>query len=134
MNIFVLDKDPVKAAQFHCDKHVVKMITESAQMLSTVHHMCGIPPSMDVNQIYLKAHVNHPCTIWARTTLDNYNWLVDLGIALCSEYTWHYENKIHKTQQVLEYLKQHQPEIKKNRINRIPIMYARSIQGSSDIL
>ena len=33
MNIFVIDKDPVVAAQNLCDKHVVKMILESAQML-----------------------------------------------------------------------------------------------------
>ena len=39
MNIFILDNDPVIAAQMQCDKHVVKMIVESAQMLSTVHRM-----------------------------------------------------------------------------------------------
>ena len=39
MNIFVLNKDPVLAAQEQCDKHVVKMIVESAQMLSTAHRM-----------------------------------------------------------------------------------------------
>ena len=111
MNIFVLDKEPNIAAKYHCDKHVVKMITESAQMLSTVHHMCGIPDTMDANEIYLKAHVNHPCTIWVRKTIDNYNWLVTLGLCLCEEYTWRYSNKVHKTQKVLEYLKKHQPNI-----------------------
>ena len=39
MNVFVLDDDPVVAAQLQCDKHVVKMIVESAQMLSTIHRM-----------------------------------------------------------------------------------------------
>ena len=39
MNIFVLDEDPTIAAQMQCDKHVVKMIVESAQMLSTAHRM-----------------------------------------------------------------------------------------------
>ena len=39
MNIFILNEDPIKAAQDQCDKHVVKMIVESAQMLSTVHRM-----------------------------------------------------------------------------------------------
>ena len=34
MNIFVLDKDPFVAAQQSCDKHVVKMILETGQMLS----------------------------------------------------------------------------------------------------
>ena len=35
MNIFYVDRDPVKAAQMMCDKHIVKMILESAQMLCT---------------------------------------------------------------------------------------------------
>ena len=35
MNIFYVDKDPVKAAKMLLDKHVVKMILESAQMLCT---------------------------------------------------------------------------------------------------
>ena len=39
MNIFYLDRDPVIAAQMMCDKHVVKMILESAQMLSTAHRV-----------------------------------------------------------------------------------------------
>jgi len=39
MNIFYLDKDPIVAAEMSCDKHVCKMIIESAQMLSTAHRM-----------------------------------------------------------------------------------------------
>lgn len=39
MNIFYLERDPKIAAEFHCDKHVVKMIVESAQMLSSAHWM-----------------------------------------------------------------------------------------------
>jgi hypothetical protein len=39
MNIFYLDKDPIKAAEYSCDKHVVKMILESAQMLCTAHRV-----------------------------------------------------------------------------------------------
>ena len=44
MNIFVLHKDPTVAAQMLCDKHVPKMIVESAQMLSTVHRMLDGEP------------------------------------------------------------------------------------------
>ena len=39
MNIFYLHKKPEISAQLHCDKHVVKMIIEYAQMLSTAHRM-----------------------------------------------------------------------------------------------
>lgn len=39
MNIFILDRDPLRCAQFHCDDHVNKMILESCQMLSTAWHV-----------------------------------------------------------------------------------------------
>ena len=82
MNIFYLDKDPVKAAQVQYNKHVVKMILESAQMLCTAHHHYGndaVP--------YKKAHYNHPSTIWAREDAYNYMWLYDHMMALGKEYT-----------------------------------------------
>ena len=37
MNIFYLDTRPKEAAMMHCDKHCVKMILETAQLLSTAH-------------------------------------------------------------------------------------------------
>ena len=69
MNIFFLDYDPKKCAQYHLDKHVVKMIVETAQMLYSVHWFLelSLPSSA-----YKKAHINHPCSIWARTSLENY--------------------------------------------------------------
>jgi len=62
MNIFYLDKDPVKAAQLQYNKHVVKMILESAQMLCTAHHVHGNPDDVP----YKQAHLNHPSTMWVR--------------------------------------------------------------------
>lgn len=89
MNIFVLDYDPVQAARAQCDKHVVKMIVETAQMLCTV----GIGP-------YKRTHVNHPCTVWAGHSLSNFNWLKIHGLELCKEYTFRYGRE-HKTEQVI---------------------------------
>lgn len=96
MNIFVLDKDTKKAAEFHCDKHVVKMIVETAQVLSSAHHMLG----EEKEGIYKLAHKNHPCSIWARESLDNYGWLVRLGFDLVEEYEKRYGG-YHKTSEVL---------------------------------
>lgn len=101
MNIFVLDEKPWIAAEYHCDKHVVKMILETAQMLSTAHHVLDGDKAID--GIYRKTHVNHPCSIWARETTSNYQWLLDLGFQLCFEYTRRY-GKRHKTQDVLNKL------------------------------
>ena len=39
MNIFALAKSPEVSAQMACDKHVVKMILESAQMLCAVQRV-----------------------------------------------------------------------------------------------
>lgn len=86
MNIFYLHRDPVKAAQIQYDKHVVKMILESAQMLCTAHHVYGNPDDVP----YKQAHLNHPSTIWARRSRTTYMWLYDHMIALGKEYTKRY--------------------------------------------
>jgi hypothetical protein len=98
MNIFVLDKNPTIAAQMSCDKHVVKMILESAQMLCTVAHAQGF------NAPYKATHKKHPCTIWTGKTKQNWDWLINHGLALCAEYTNRY-GKVHKSQQHIEWCK-----------------------------
>lgn len=94
MNVFALDADPVQAAEMACDQHVVKMATETAQMLSTVCRLHG------VNVGYKISHQNHPCTVWARTTGENYAWLVSHGLGLCTEYTYRY-GKVHAAEAVI---------------------------------
>ena len=89
MNIFYLDKDPVKAAKLQYNKHVVKMILESAQMLCAAHHVYGSKEQKE-NVPYKLAHKNHPSTIWTRTNNRNYMWLYWHMIALGDEYTKRY--------------------------------------------
>jgi len=123
MNIFILDKDPVIAAQLQCDKHVPKMVVESAQMLSTAHRVLDgklmRKPSksgktmvkywdlyegaddLEAELLYYKAvHVGHPCTVWTMESNSNYKWHYQHFIALCEEYTYRY-GKVHKTARVL---------------------------------
>jgi hypothetical protein len=92
MNIFVLDQDPVLAAQMMCDKHVVKMVLEYAQILCA-HFNSGEAP-------YKRSYYNHPCTKWARKNISNYEWLVKHAVSLCNEYTYRY-NRIHKSEEVI---------------------------------
>jgi Pyrimidine dimer DNA glycosylase len=106
MNIFFLDPNPRIAAEYHCDKHVVKMILESAQLLYCAHWVLN-PTDLPENA-YKKAHMNHPCSIWVRESIENYIWLCELAIELCKEYTFRYQ-KIHKTQQHIEWLKSNPP-------------------------
>jgi len=101
MNIFYLDENPTIAASFHCDRHVVKMILETTQMLSTAHHVLGI--DVPEKYLYQVTHKNHPCNIWIRQSTVNYQWLAYLGISLCKEYTLRYD-KIHTCQERIEAL------------------------------
>ena len=93
MNIFHVDYNPGAAAKMLCDKHVVKMILESAQVLSSAHHMTDSPLS---DKLYKLTHKNHPCSIWVRTSKDNYRWVFEHFSGLLNEYTHRYK-KIHKS-------------------------------------
>jgi len=105
MNIFLLDENPQINAQYHCDKHVVKMILETAQLLCSVNHLCG-----DNEPPYKLAHKNHPCSIWCRASLTNYLYLCELGLELSKEYTYRY-NKHHKSTDVIQWCLNNLPNI-----------------------
>ena len=89
MNIFYLDEDPEVAAIVQYNKHVVKMILESAQMLCTAHHCYGDREQIE-NVPYKQAHLNHPSTVWARKSKATYMWLYEHMLALGHEYTNRY--------------------------------------------
>lgn len=88
MNIFYLDHDPVICAQYHCDKHVVKMILESLQMLYTNLYF---DKRIDKIKYVSPGFTNHPCTIWARQSYENEKYLRDLTFSLIYEYEFRYE-------------------------------------------
>jgi len=102
MNIFILSTDPVEAAQMQCNKHVVKMIVEAAQLLTT-----PFPPGVTP---YRRTHVNHPCGKWVRQSLSNYRWLVLHALALCDEYTRRY-GRVHKTEAVIDWHLHNEPDL-----------------------
>ena len=88
MNIFALDLDPVTCAQYHVDKHVVKMPTEHRQMMATLYH--GHPEAPFGFSLRRKGFINHPCTVWLRSSYSNWKWLYDLTIALEDEWRHRY--------------------------------------------
>ena len=113
MNIFYLHEDPVRSAQLHCDKHVVKMIIEYAQMLSTAHRMLDGTQYIDQSSgrrikrwrlanpymesfLYKASHINHPSAVWVRENAIQYQYMYDMFVALCDEYTYRY-GKVHMT-------------------------------------
>lgn len=120
MNIFYLHNDPVICAEMHNDKHTIKMILESAQLLSTAHRLLDgvetvglsqsgrnkkvwkLPDDRDIS-LYSATHNNHPSAIWARQSKANYKWLFELFCALINEYEYRYGKK-HKCTEMIFWL------------------------------
>ena len=120
MNIFYLDRDVRKCAQMHLDKHVVKMIIEYAQLMSTAHRYCDGEEYIDktangrkikrwrVNdnresQLMKASHVNHPSAVWVRQSKENYVWLYQMWVCLLQEYTFRY-GKVHACARLIDVL------------------------------
>jgi len=97
MNIFILDQNPKIAATMLCDKHVVKMIVETAQMLCTIARDLGHAAAP-----YKSTHKNHPCTLWAAKSRENWDWLLEHGIEMSAEYTRRY-GRVHKSLAVIHW-------------------------------
>ena len=103
----------------HCDKHVVKMIIEYAQMLSTAHRILDGEQYTDASSgrriqrweldgdmeqvLYKASHINHPSTQWVRENAIQYQYAYDMFTALCDEYTFRY-GKVHLTDKKLRKL------------------------------
>jgi len=104
MNIFFLDFDVKKCAEYHVDKHSTKMCVEYSQLLCGVHWVAGGEAP------YKLSHKNHPCSIWTRKSLSNYLYLCELGLELSKEYTYRY-GKRHKSQDVIEWCLINKPNI-----------------------
>jgi hypothetical protein len=130
MNIFYLSDNPVQCAEWMVDKHVVKMILESAQLLSTAHRVLdGVEKPtktktgrnkkswvlLDQRELvlYQATHINHPSAVWCRKSVENYTWLVDHFFALMDEYTYRYD-KVHKCFGEISYQLQSPPNGLKN--------------------
>ena len=105
MNIFYLDRDPARAAEMMHDKHVVKMILETAQILSTVCHRHGVWKE----GMYRPTHPHHPSVLWAGDSAAHFNWLVDHGQHLCNEYHHRY-GRFHKSGPVIDLCSAEAPE------------------------
>ena len=130
MNIFILSLNPKECAKFHCDKHVVKMILETVQLLYCAHWIlqtgnkwiesCQVA-TIDAKTVgpYKQTHKNHPCSIWARESVSNYNYLATLGMALCEEYTYRY-GKVHNCQYHLNWLIKNVPKNNKKERTEFP--------------
>jgi Pyrimidine dimer DNA glycosylase len=109
MNIFVTNTCPKMAAQALDNKRVVKMVLETAQLLSTAIFINNSDTTYD--DIYKPTHIKHPCTIWASLNLGNWDWLFEHFVALCGEYSFRYY-KQHASEKISSYLLKYRTCIK----------------------
>jgi len=103
LNIFILDKNLIKSAQYHTNKHVVKMLTESCQIMCTVYRETTKEKNIP-EIIYKSTHLKHPCVLWCKESYDNFLYCLKLAKALYSEYQYRY-NQPKKHQRNLKIIK-----------------------------
>lgn len=127
MNIFVLHENPLRAAHLLCDQHVVKMFTESCQILCTVAHMVGVEAP------YKPTHRHHPCVKWAAESFMNYSWLIAHALGQESEYRVRF-GKDHKTSKCLSWIRENRHLIfeKLPKVCRTPFAQAMPEEYQSD--
>ena len=102
LNIFLLDHDIERCAQYHCDQHVVKMILESVQILCTALHKKGHDTP------YKPTHGKHPCVLWVEQSFDNFLWLKELTLSLNDEYRYRFAKPVnHRSIEVLHSISAH---------------------------
>lgn len=123
MNLFVLSNNPKRAAEYHLDKHVIKMLLEACQLLYTAHWIFVVPQilsqrsAVDISKFqktlkipdslksaphsktrsdesgFRPVHPHHPCARWVRETSGNYLWAAELACALADEYEYRWPGK-----------------------------------------
>ena len=154
MNIFVLSRDAREAALFHCNKHVIKMILESAQMLCAAHWIHLLKKEgkslkdfarvkdaqswlyentdVSLHPPWKLTHSRHPCTLWTCENISNYMWHSRLGENLLKEYTRRY-GKRHKSEIVHEWLNENSPvDIKNKALTKWPLCMPDECKVSKD--
>ena len=115
MNIFFLSICIKRCAKYHFDCHVVKMIVELCQLLSTAWHVLESDRAMELyneNKLCMATHAKHPSAIWVRDHINNYNYTVDLALELCKEWRYRYlhpDSKKHACEDKLLFLKNNPP-------------------------
>lgn len=130
MNIFVTDQNAEQSARNLCDKHIGKMIVESAQMLSTAWWM--LDSSCPGFRTYKPTHRHHPCTKWVMESDGNYLWLGQHAMEMCKEFTRRYGG-VHKTQMIVECLWKQPPRNIPNRGMNQMTPFADSYYGDDPV-
>lgn len=116
----MLHIDPKISAQSAVDKHVVKMILESVQLLYTAYHLTN-PDLLKTSpyQVYKITHKNHPSAKWCRENYSNFYWLLCLAWEYCLEYTYRYD-KEHTCQKHIIWMIQNMPNLPMEPMTLLP--------------
>jgi hypothetical protein len=150
MNIFYIDANPIEAAIMMVDKHVVKMILETTQLLSTAHRVLDgdecvgqtktgrkvkrwVLSDSREQELYSATHVNHPSAVWCRQSVANYLWLYEHLKALHYEYTYRY-GKVHACSRLMDTLRFYPQKMMKQEWTPMPSCMAPEYIISDDPL
>lgn len=111
MNIFVLDKHCEKAAEYMFDRHVIKMILESSQMLANAytHEQLENAPKTQKGTVRKYSYYNHPCSVWVRQSGTNFRWLLSHAQHLVKEAVYRGFN-LHSCHEFLDWCYSNEPE------------------------
>lgn len=129
----MLDYAVTSCAEYHCDKHVVKMMVEYAQLLSTAHRVVDNLPDDNVD-FYKIAHKNHPSAVWVRDSIENYNWLYLLWVELAKEYTKRYGKEHTSYVKLKDALSKPPKNIPKTAMTQLPQCMPDKYKDSSPVL
>jgi hypothetical protein len=127
MNVFAVDRDPVRAARALCDRHVVKMTLETAQILCTAARV-----RLRQRAPYRPTHANHPCVTWAATRRANWEWLVRHGLALADVYERRY-GRVHPSRAVIAGMARAGPPPSKGRRQRFAQVMPERYRGRDPV-
>lgn len=156
MNIFILDKDPVIAADMYCDKHISKMIVEHVQMMTVSYYTTigvfnkndYLNKKLEILNLfkdfpriddegnpspYKITHLNHPCTIWVRESYSNFKWLLTCTLSLCKKYTSIY-GKRHLCENICDWMFKNKPNLPDKGLTKFALAMPDQYKTNDDVL
>lgn len=114
MNVFYLDTCAKISAQSLIDIHVRKMIVESSQLLANCYsnEELYLAPRTQSGTIRKYSYYNHPCSVWVRSSYDNFSWLLNHACFLLDEFDYRFEKK-HFCDSFIGWCYNHRPNLKR---------------------
>ena len=127
MNLFILDLDPQKAAQYYQDLHINKIIIEGTQLLAAAYPLERLAepdcPRTQKGTPRKHGHYNHPMTKWVRTNNSNFIWTLNHLDSLYQERLYRFE-KHHFSKDFIEWVRNNPSDLPVGSLTEHPQCFA----------